>query len=684
MTNLSQIKTPGWPSIVGELAATAGDERLFLPTLLASLGKVTGARQAAFLVPGPRGTESEPVASDARATLVWPQPSPPAPADESLDEPDVMRIAARGVLAGGQTKVMAIGGTSDGLYGSGQGSGYALCVPVGEVEENGTRRPAAVAVMLLDNRSQQALQTTIALAELLAGYAHLGSARQQLARTRSSAAALDLATRLIGSINSAKGFRGAAIQMVNDLCRHLKADRVALGWRGGRAGAAQANTEVVADRDAVPVKVVALSDTEQVDRRMAMVRKLASAMDECVDQEQAVAYPVPDAPPGGEADPVLGRAVTAAHRELAAGNAHLKVTSLPIRDGDETIGVVTVESAAPGQSIDVRTVELLQATLDLVGPVLRVRRSDDRPIPARAVDAVRKAAAWVVGPRHTLWKAAAALVLVLAVVVVFVRVPYRIEAPVTLRPVERRVIAAPFDGTVLSVSENAEAGRVVEAGEVLVRLDTSELELSAVEARGQLRQAQAQADEAMRRGQGGERQQAEARAEQALARLELFEQRIEDAVIRAPISGTILNGDMRERIGATLQRGDPLFEIAPLESMRVVARVDDRDIGLILSAMDEAVLNGSDAAGGAGAMLGSVATRAYPDRRYPLHVQRVVPMAQAAGGLNAFEVHATLDQTASWMRPGMEGLAKLEVGDRTLLWVGSRRIVDTLRLWLWW
>ena len=47
-------------------------------------------------------------------------------------------------------------------------------------------------------------------------------------------------------------------------------------------------------------------------------------------------------------------------------------------------------------------------------------------------------------------------------------------------------------------------------------------------------------------------------------------------------------------------------------------------------------------------------------------------------------MYATLDESAPWMRPGMEGLAKLEVGDRRLIWIATRRISDTLRLWLWW
>jgi multidrug resistance efflux pump len=665
--DLSNLRTPAWQRVVSDLNRAAGDDQAFLPLLLASLGQVSGARQAALLT-APVGA-SDP--GELEVAQLW--PAAPAAPDMSAEllEAESVRSVASSAVSQATTRVYGLE-AAGGLYGAESERGCVLCVPLGLGGDPGEPdRAGAVVSLLLDGRSRQALQTTIAVVELMAGFSHLAAARQQLARTRSAAASLDLATRLIASINTATSFRGAALQLVNDLCRHVKADRAALGWRRGLAGAAQAasGASLVADRDTAPVRVVAISDTEQVDARLAMVRRLAAAMDECLDQDQPVVFPLTDA--AASADPVLARVVSRAHRELASGDAHLNVMSLPVRDGDDTLGVVTIESAAPGRSVDVRTVEVIQATLDLVGPVLRLRRSDDRPIPARAADLTRKIGAWAVGPRHTLWKLAGVAALAAAGVVTFVRVPYRVEAPVTLRPVERRVVAAPFDATVREVSP-AKAGDRVARGDLLVRLDTSELELSAVEALGQLRQAQAQADEAIRRGEGAARQQAEARAEQARARLDLFRLRIEAAEIRAPIGGTILVGDLSDRVGARLSLGDPLFEIAPLDRMRVVARVDDRDIGLVVEAFED------------GGITGSIATRAYPDRRFPLTVERIVPLAQAEGGRNAFQVYATLDGAAAWMRPEMEGLAKLEIGDRSLLWIGSRRVLDTLRLWLWW
>jgi hypothetical protein len=37
-----------------------------------------------------------------------------------------------------------------------------------------------------------------------------------------------------------------------------------------------------------------------------------------------------------------------------------------------------------------------------------------------------------------------------------------------------------------------------------------------------------------------------------------------------------------------------------------------------------------------------------------------------------------------WMRPGMSGVAKLDVGERSLLWVVTHRTMDFLRMYFWW
>jgi hypothetical protein len=52
-------------------------------------------------------------------------------------------------------------------------------------------------------------------------------------------------------------------------------------------------------------------------------------------------------------------------------------------------------------------------------------------------------------------------------------------------------------------------------------------------------------------------------------------------------------------------------------------------------------------------------------------------------GQNLFRVEAALDAAPAQLRPGMEGVGKVEAGQRTLAWIWTHRFVDWLRL-AWW
>lgn len=669
MIDLSSLKSPGWQRVVAELTAIAPDDRTFLMRMVGVLGHVAGARQAAlYALPKPEdggvegGAGTELV--EPRVLLVWPPQSgaggpAEANAQAAVTNPREMADAARNASASGQARIF--GFEKDELFYDGGGGGHVIAVPLPAIGADSAAPMSYAVSLLVEGRSKPALQTTLALSELVAGYAHGHRTGQHLRRLRVSSAALDLAAKLIAAVNAAPNFKGATLQLANDLVRQLQADRVSIGWAKGIGRKGEGRT----------IHAIAISDTEHLDRRMAMVQKLEAAMDECLDQEQPVMFPAaPEQGPG--ADVVLATAITHAHRELAAGNAAARVVSLPLRVEDRVIGVVTVETGsgtagAPGAPIEPQTVELLQAVLDLVSPVLRIRRSDDRALPLRAWDDVLKAGSWLVGPTHTVWKLAGIAAVAGMLALMLVKVPYRVEAPAELRPREQRVVSAPYDGVIASLEPGIEPGTRVEQGQTLATMDTSELKLQAINAQGEILRAEKQADAALASGKLSEAQQSRARAEQARAELELLNTRIRQAALVAPVSGTIIAGDLRERVGASVKLGDPLFQVAPLDDMLVIAKVGDRDISLV-------EMGGS----------GSVATKAYPAQRHAFEVERVVPLSQAEEGKNAFEVRARLADPAGWMRPGMEGYAKFDAGEHSLMWIGTRRIRDTLRLWLWW
>lgn len=677
MIDLSNLRAPAWQRVVAELSQPAADDRVFALRLAAVLGQVSGASQAVFWAVTMRQDGPEP-----HPAAVWPYGATPeaatAAADRILanfqeDESTVARlvdvkVAARACCSSRSTAVFGVDDKEDLMYDAGSGSKSAvIAVPVyGSVFEQAHGAPLmGVVTMIVENRSRQALQTTLALVEVIAGYCFGHAAQSALRKVRGSTAALELATRLISAMNSTEGFKGCALQLVNDVARQIAADRVALGWMKG-PGSVRA-PGATARRFA---EVVAISDTENPDRRVPMVQKIESAMDECFDQDQPILYPPPPAS-GHGGDTVLSQAVIHAHRELASTDARLKVASFPLRvvdpAGSRIVGVVTMESSSE-KPIDPSAAELLQAALDLIAPVLWVRYSDDRNLALRATDSAVKAAAWFVGPKHTVWKVVGITVMVATLCAFIVHVPYRFGAPFEIQSESRRIISAPFDGTIRELSAGAMPGDDVKKDQVLFTLDTRERRLSAIETRAQMLQYEREADDALRRGELDKESEARAKVDQSKARLDLLNEQILRSSVRSPIDGRVVSGDLRDRIDSSVKLGDKLIEVADLSKKMVVVRVSDQDIGLVSIGQT-----------------GEITPKSDPAREYAFVVRRIVPLAQAVEGENSFEVYGELTEPLpDSYRPGMEGQAKFNGERQSLAWIATRRIIDTVRVWLWW
>jgi len=570
-----------------------------------------------------------------------------------------VKSAARQAFGSGAARAFSMEKGSGPYYDSSGTQGYILAVPLVTATAPGAGggvqvQVAAVVTMIIEPRSKETVRSTLAMAEVLAGYVHAHLVKQQLKRTQTAGYALDLATRLIASVNTASNFKGALLQLANDLARQLPADRVAIGW---------------VRRDTV--RVEAISDTEHFDRRMAMVQKIQAAMDECLDQEQPVMFPQPPAE-GPAGDVLLAQSIVHSHRELAAGDAQLKVASLPLRIEDDIIGILTIETGGEGK-IDVGMLELLQSALDLLSPVLRIRRSDDRIVAARAWEATVHAATWFVGPKHTVWKAVAVLLCAATVFASVYHKTYRVGAEAVLQPRERRIVSTPFDGILQWIRDGLEPGQVVRKGDVLVRLDTSELELSAADVRGRMKQAETQENAALKERDSATAAKAHAQWEQAAAQLRYIDQRIKLSTIEAPISGTVISGDLKNRVHSTLKLGDPLVEIAAMDDLIAVAQVDDRDIWLVNRARAD------------GQSRGEIVAKSRPSEPFGVTVEQIVPLATAKDGKNTFEVRLRLDTPPEGLTPspGMECLAKIDTQRHSLMWIGTRKVIDAVQLWWW-
>jgi multidrug resistance efflux pump len=153
---------------------------------------------------------------------------------------------------------------------------------------------------------------------------------------------------------------------------------------------------------------------------------------------------------------------------------------------------------------------------------------------------------------------------------------------------------------------------------------------------------------------------------QAAAQLALLNEQLSRAKITAPFTGIVVTGDLSQLLGSPVERGKVLFEVAPLKDYRVRMQVDERDIALVKVGQQ-----------------GTLVLNSLPDLTFPVGVAKITPVSTSLEGSSYFLVEAAVQEVSERLRPGMEGISKVEVGKRTLIWILMHDLFDWIRLKLW-
>src|SRR5262249_49065804 len=118
----------------------------------------------------------------------------------------------------------------------------------------------------------------------------------------------------------------------------------------------------------------------------------------------------------------------------------------------------------------------------------------------------------------------------------------------------------------------------VREGTVLLQINTEDLLLEEANALADKVRYEREAEKSRATNGLAEMRIALALADQSKARLDMARHRIEQSTIKAGFNGVIVEGDLRERIGAPLKQGDALFKMTRLEGLYVEAEINQRDI----------------------------------------------------------------------------------------------------------
>lgn len=467
-----------------------------------------------------------------------------------------------------------------------------------------------------------------------AAWLELLARRRVLVPPRRLADAMDMAAALAEAPNLAVGLRG----MVSELALQMAAEWVALG----RVGA----VDTVVDIPALSHRASAVGKTQTR-------RALQMAMQEALDQRETLQHP---------GDATL---IRRAHEELAEVAGPGPLVSLPIaEEKGRAVAVLTLQRGPDAPGFAPAEVEFLRLFCAWIGPIMALKAREEMGIFRRLAQSLHKGLSGLLGARNLVWKVSALAFLALVGVLASVDAPDRVTAQARLEGSVQRAVTSPIIGYVAEV--RARAGDVVTKGQVLARLDDRDLKVELARWQAERDRWAQEYASALAKDDRALVGITKARIAEAQSRLDLVEDLLRRIEITSPIDGLVVAGDLDRLVGAPVQRGDILYEVAPLDDYRVMLDVAERDLTLLRE--------------GQGGML---LLTGLTEVQMPLTVTRITPVSHAAEGRNVFRVEAALARGSDLLRPGMQGWAKVEVGQRRLLTILTERAAAWIRMQFW-
>lgn len=503
------------------------------------------------------------------------------------------------------------------------------------VEVRGALHGAVVLEILPD--TDLSLQSSMRQLHWGAAWLELLFSREAIASEAAMRGRIQTALDIVATTVGHDRFYAAAMALVTTLATKLECDRVSLGFiKRGRT------------------RVAAMSHSADFKQQANLVRSIAAAMDEAIDQRETIIYPVAADGPG---------VVAHAHAEFAEEHGAGTVCTLPLESGGMVVGALLLERPSE-RPFDGQARDLCKSIAAVVGPMLEIHRREDRWLMAKAWGSLTHTVKDVFGPSHVALKLGASAVAGLFAFCLFATGDYRVAAKTVIEPIIQRAAAAPFDGYIREAP--ARAGDLVISGQVLCTLDERELKLERLKALSKLEEYQKEYHKAMAEREAAKAEILTAQMHQAQSEVALLDDQLAHTRVVAPFDGIVVTGDLSQSLGSPVEKGKVLYEVAPLDHYRIVLEVDERDIADVQVGQR-----------------GQLLLSAFPTETIDLAVEKVTPVSTAREGRNFFRVEAALDRPHARLQPGMEGAGKIEVDRRRLVWIWTHQVIDWIRLAVW-
>lgn len=421
-------------------------------------------------------------------------------------------------------------------------------------------------------------------------------------------------------------------------------------------------------RFASSLSIMAMSDQAQIDKRKVLPTQLKAAM-----QEQLL-------------DSTLSRVDADTIKQCETGfpatyrlyqeqgknpsiaisypqNSATKNSTLLAEKSTRSHAVVLLERPVgqPFTDIQERAIQaLLKPSLDLLTRRMDEQRSTWMRVKHHVLEKLNYQFfidAGVKRPALTLAVCALAVSLVLPI-------EHRFTASAAIEAKDLQVLIAPQNGFIATA--HVRAGDVVEKGQLLATLDTRDLNLAVNKWRSEKIKNEQSVGLALATRDRVSLGRLRADTARIAAEQALVQRQLDRAELRAPFDGVVLSGDFAQKLGSAVSQGDALFTIAASDEYRLVLDIKEQDVGLVRAGQQA-----------------DVRMSALPNQTWKATIEAVLPVATSTSEANLFRVPAKLVELPEALLPGMEGVAKIHAGTRSVAWVYTRGLREKLKLLAW-
>ena len=221
--------------------------------------------------------------------------------------------------------------------------------------------------------------------------------------------------------------------------------------------------------------------------------------------------------------------------------------------------------------------------------------------------------------------------------------PMRISTDATVVPAERKMVSAIDGGVVQRVFVHE--GDLVQPGQVLAQLDSSDYQVKLAEADAALAQSRRELAEAEFHNDPSAAGQARIRGDMHQAQVELEQQRIAESQLRSPIAGMVITPKVQDKTGSMVKPGESFCEIVAQDRMAAEMSVPENDLALVQPGK-KIVLK----------------LNAYPTTTFDGTVDRIGAQTRAEAGDQYFIVRAIFANRDGLARTGMVGRGRIRAG----------------------